>query len=100
MVLPNCDDGSSKTLWMENGWRDQRLDAEELYDLVFDPNENQNLAANPVRRSVLEEMRGRLDKWMGATNDPLLHGPVKAPKKAVTNDPDQTSPVDPVHVIS
>jgi len=90
--LPNCDDGHSKTLWLENGWPDRPVAAEQLYDLVFDPNEVRNVSDEPAHRGVLKQMRERLDRWMRATNDPLLRGPVKAPAEAVVNDPDGTSP--------
>ena len=90
--LPNCDDGFSKTLWLENGWRDRPVDAEQLFDLMFDPNETRNVAADPAQRAALDEMRGRLDRWMRATADPLLHGPIQPPKGATANDPDGISP--------
>jgi arylsulfatase A-like enzyme len=90
--LPNCDDGPSKSLWVENGWRNRTVDREQLYDLMFDPNEIRNLAADAGSAGVLAEMRGRMDRWMKATDDPLLRGPVKAPKGAMANDPDGTSP--------
>jgi formylglycine-generating enzyme len=35
-------------------------------------------------------------RWAGRTNDPLLSGPVKAPRGAVVNDPDGVSPQEPV----
>jgi len=90
--LPNCDDSPSKSLWLEHGWRDRTVDAEQLYDLVFDANETHNVAADPAARGALDDMRARLDRWMRATNDPLLAGPVKAPKGATANDPEGTSP--------
>lgn len=91
-VLPNCDDGLSKNLWLEYGWKQQILPRESLYDLVFDPTEHQNLASDPAFSGTLAEMRGRMDTWMRATNDPLLRGPVRAPHGAQVNDPDGTSP--------
>ena len=91
-VLPNCDDGLSKDVWLKHGWKDRMVDEEQLYDLVFDPNERQNLAAEPRAKAALEEMRGRLDKWMRSTNDPALRGPVAAPAGATVNDVDGTSP--------
>jgi arylsulfatase A-like enzyme len=97
--LPNCDDGPSKALWVENGWRDRTVDKEQLYDLMFDPNEVRNIAADPGASGALGEMRGRMDRWMKATNDPLLRGPVKAPKGATANDPDGTSPKEPAKVV-
>lgn len=79
VVLPNCDDGYSKTYWMESGWKSRPSIAhEELFDLVFDPNEQNNLAENsdPASLSTLKELRDRLDAWMVRTNDPILQGPV------------------------
>lgn len=91
-VLPNCDDGLSKDVWVANGWKARTDPREQLYDTLFDPNEVNNLAAAPAHRAKLDEMRGRLDAWMKRTNDPLLRGPVKAPPGATANDPDGLSP--------
>jgi N-sulfoglucosamine sulfohydrolase len=90
--LPNCDDGPSKTLWLESGWRSRTVEAEQLYDLVFDPNETRNLVGDASAAQPLAGMRARLDRWMRATSDPLLHGPVKAPPGARVNDPEGMSP--------
>lgn len=98
-VLPNCDDGPTKAYWVENGWAQQSVAPEALYDLLFDPNERNNLAGDLTGRSTLEEMRNRLDAWMRSTHDPLLHGPVPAPRGASYNDPDEVSPHDPVTVV-
>ena len=92
--LPNCDDGLSKTLWLEHGWRDRRVDAEQLFDLMFDPNETRNVAAEPGQRRRWTKCAARLDRWMRATDDPILHGPIMAPKGATANDPDGISPSD------
>jgi arylsulfatase A-like enzyme len=90
-VLCNCDDGPSKGLWVKHGWKDRILPQEEVYDLFFDPNERANLASNPAFQVTLDELRNRLDQWMHATNDPLLAGPVKAPRGATIDDPDSIS---------
>jgi N-sulfoglucosamine sulfohydrolase len=94
-VLPNCDDSPSKDVWLEHGWGQHAPAVEELYDLVFDPNQAHNLAGNPKMAAVLEEMRGRLARWMHDTADPLLRGPVPAPPGARANDPDGLSPREP-----
>jgi arylsulfatase A-like enzyme len=99
-VLPNCDDGPSKRYWVKNGWASQIVAPEALYDLLFDPNERNNLAGDSSYRSALDEMRKRLDAWMRSTDDPLLHGPVKAPPGAQINDPNEGSPNDPIEVVS
>ena len=91
-VLPNCDDGLSKDIWLQYGWKNRPVAREQLYDLVFDPNETNNLAADSAHRETLAGMRARLENWMKATNDPALLGPVKAPAGAVVNDVDGTSP--------
>jgi arylsulfatase A-like enzyme len=95
-VLPNCDDGPSKTVWLDHGWREQTVAREQLYDLVFDPAEQNNLAADPKSGAALAEMRGRLDRWMQRTADPLLKGPVPLPPGATVNPVDGTSPKEPV----
>jgi N-sulfoglucosamine sulfohydrolase len=97
--LPNCDDSLSKSLWLDHGWRDRRVDSEQLFDLMFDPNETRNAAPDPAQRSTLDEMRGRLDRWMRATHDPILKGPIAAPKGATANDPDGISPRDEPHIL-
>jgi arylsulfatase A-like enzyme len=95
-VLPNCDDSPSKSLWLEYGWKEKIQPQEELYDLIFDPSESNNLAGDPQSAAALREMRARLDAWMKRTDDPLLKGPVKAPKGAKVNPVDQISPKEPV----
>ena len=91
-VLPNCDDSPSKRVWMDAGWRELPPPAEALFDLVFDPHEAHNLAGEPRVAGVLADLRARLARWMVATNDPLLAGPVPAPAGAVVNDADGVSP--------
>lgn len=90
--LPNCDDGLSKSLWVEHGWRDQPVVREALFDLMFDPAERRNVISDPALQPALKEMRGRMERWMQATNDPLLKGPVPPPPGAQVNDPNGLSP--------
>lgn len=98
-VQTRCDDGLSKSLWLEFGWKQHRLPEEDLYDLIFDPGEHQNLVADPQYKGTLMEMRVRLDSWMRRTNDPILRGPVPAPPGAKVNDPDGTSPKEPTRTV-
>jgi N-sulfoglucosamine sulfohydrolase len=98
--LPNCDDGPSKSLWMEHGWTDRPVAREELHDLAFDPNEACNRAADPDCAEALDALRARLDRWMQETDDPILHGlPVPAPPGARANDPDGISPGEEPRVV-
>ena len=71
------------------------VDTEELYDLVFDPNEGRNVAGDRRTRRVLAELRDRLEEWMAERDDPLLDGPVPPPPGAEINDPSQISPAEP-----
>jgi arylsulfatase A-like enzyme len=91
-VLPNCDDSPSKDVWLKHGWRERHVPQEQLYDLIFDPNETHSLADDPLMADILDEMRGRLEQWMCATDDPILNGPVPAPSGTRFNDPDGLSP--------
>jgi N-sulfoglucosamine sulfohydrolase len=94
IVLSNCDDSEAKTVWLEHDWAERPKEMERLYDVIFDPNETQNLAADPAHAQVLTEMRGRLQRWMESTADPLLSGPLVAPAGARINDKRGASPRD------
>ncbi len=94
-TLPNCDDSLSKELWVAHGWAERPIAREQLYDLLFDPNEQCNLAGDPDHASTLQTLRDELDEWMRRTDDPLLQGePVPQPPGTVINDPDGGSPRD------
>lgn len=90
-VLVNCDAGESKSLWLARDWAQRAVAEEFLFDLCFDPNEVSNQVSNPACSVVLQEMRGRLERWMVETNDPLLSGTVPAPAGARLNNPDDVS---------
>ncbi len=49
---------------------------EELYDLAADPLERTNLATDPAHADEVARLRGLVDEWMRATDDPLLRGPI------------------------
>lgn len=70
----NIDGGHSKTVAVANGLLDAQVPTEELFDLVLDPMERHNLAADPAHAQIREELRQALAKWMRDTNDPLLSG--------------------------
>jgi arylsulfatase A-like enzyme len=86
-VLPNIDDSPSKDLLLHHGLAEMPRPREELYDLLFDPNESHNLAESPDHADLRAVMRERLETWMQTTDDPLLAGFVRAPDGAEVNDP-------------
>jgi len=95
-VLPNCDEGLSKTLWLEHGWANSNVENEYLFDLVFDPAESCNLAHDPHHAGVLADMRKQLTDWMKKTSDPLLDGPLYAPAGSRACNPNALEPEDEV----
>jgi N-sulfoglucosamine sulfohydrolase len=99
-VLANCDDSASKQVWLDAGWGERTVAREQLYDLVLDPAEMSNLVAEPTCAEALAEMRGRLDRWMRDTDDPLLDGPVAPPVGAEVNEQWQVSPDEPTRVVT
>lgn len=94
-VLPNVDDGPSKDLLLANGFAEREIAKEQLYDLLFDPNEANNLLDDPTYGDVLEDLRGQLHQWMTDTEDPLLAGHVDPPAGVEINLPDQLSASEP-----
>ena len=51
-----------------------RRPAEELYDVVADPDQITNLAGNAAHRDTLSQLRAALTQWRAATKDPWLQG--------------------------
>lgn len=92
--MPNCDNGYSKSLWVDNGWLDKHLVQEELYDLIFDPNETNNLIDSPELTEVASDSRTRLEKWMRETGDPALHGMpgTHCPESVIVDDQNEAEP--------
>jgi N-sulfoglucosamine sulfohydrolase len=98
-VLANTDDGPSKDLLIAHGWAEREVPPEQLYDLVFDPNEAHNAIDDPVYAAVAGELRARLEQWMRDTADPLLAGHVDPPPGVEINLPDQLSATEPTVLV-
>jgi len=94
-VLANCDDSPSRDVLLESGWKTRAEPQELLFDLVFDPNEANNLADRAQWSNELADMRRRLDAWMDKTDDPLRRGPILLPEGATVNSREQTSASEP-----
>jgi arylsulfatase A-like enzyme len=91
-VLSNTDGSPSKNVWLTYGWQNWPIEQEQLYDLIFDPNEANNLAVLPTYAHILNDLRQQLENWMQRTHDPLLNGPVPAPPGALVGDPNEIEP--------
>ena len=91
--LANCDNSISKDLMLRHGWAELPMVEEQLYDLVFDPNEAANLAGDPRHAATLADLRARLAHWMEATDDPILRAPIPKPAESGISPPDDVDPM-------
>ncbi len=73
----NIDSSPVKEFMNENGLDQLEKDREYLYDLYFDPLEENNLVDQKGQAKVLEYLRERLKSFMEETEDPLLKGPIE-----------------------
>jgi len=85
-VMPNVDESPSRDVWLAHGWDRHPVAREQLYDLVFDPQQRHNLIGNASVAVIRQELASRLDAWMEETRDPLLDGPVPLPAGARSTD--------------
>jgi arylsulfatase A-like enzyme len=88
----HVDASPTKDLLRDRGFFEPRRPPELLFDLARDPLERTDLADDPAHASVRDALRGRLDRWMRATNDPLLAGEVAAPAGATLTPVDSYDP--------
>ncbi|MBK8019909.1 MAG: sulfatase-like hydrolase/transferase [Chloroflexi bacterium] len=51
----------------------------ELYDLMEDPLERDNLTGDPAHAEIQRALTQTLLAWMEETNDPILRGPIPSP---------------------
>ena len=80
----NCDPSPSKKIRMECGWENWKQPREQLYDLIVDPEEKENLAGNPEYQEIQNHLIRLLARWMEETGDFL---PEKLPERPQTEDP-------------
>lgn len=96
-VMVNIDDSPSKTLFHQHGFAARPRSTVQLYDLILDPAERNNLAGDPAYREVERDLTERLEAWMKATDDPLLKGSVPPPANGRVNLRTQYSPSEPLN---
>ena len=94
LPLANIDDTRSKRELMEHGLLLQTTEKEALYDLLYDPQERQNRAADPAYQTIKAEMAERLERWMAATDDPIRHGDIALPAGAKCNTRESLQPYE------
>ncbi len=94
MLLPNTDDGHTKSAFIARGAHRVERPMELLYDLSTDPDEMKNLAGDPAHADTLAELRGRVQRHMETTDDPLLAGPVPRPDGAIITPLGAITPED------
>ncbi|MBX2852142.1 MAG: sulfatase [Phycisphaeraceae bacterium] len=84
--LSDCDGGPTKTYIIDNHDRDEehrrafklcfdKRPAEELYDVVKDPEQLHNVAKDPAYADAIKQMRKRLQERLIETNDPRAANP-------------------------
>ncbi|MFI3318574.1 MAG: sulfatase [Rikenellaceae bacterium] len=80
LMQPQYRDGTPWSDAMKKTWREGKVKfaddwlkdyrpSEELYDIVNDPHEINNLAADPKYSKQLAQMRGYLEEWITETDD-------------------------------
>jgi N-sulfoglucosamine sulfohydrolase len=67
----------------------------ELFDLVTDPDELENLAEDPAYSRQLNKLKRELDKWRENTHDPLLDPDVDKKWRELSEQVQETNRFDP-----
>lgn len=68
----NTDDTLTKALWLREGWVEEPLACEGLFNLERDPEERHNLVNDVLYREVLSELRSLMVARMARFENPLL----------------------------
>lgn len=80
--MANTDGGPSKSEFLAYDFPNRVRPRLELYDLVYDAAERNNLADDPDYAAVRDELLAKLVDWQERTNDPILQGRIPAPPGA------------------
>ena len=73
---------------MENGYASYPKAEEAFYDLIYDPDEMNNLIDHEELHEIINEFRNQLHDFQVKTNDPLLNGPLPVKPSYKVNKPD------------
>lgn len=98
-VPANIDNGYSKDFLLDHGLLGQKRATEELFDLVFDPNERNNVADDASYSSIKLQLVEPLAQRLEETDDFLGRRPVPRPANFILNkrtcvDPDSQDSSD------
>jgi arylsulfatase A-like enzyme len=93
-VLPNVDNGLTKSHLMDLGLPIGEHPREMLFDLAADPGEFENLVGSLYYTDTLADLRRRLDNWMERTDDPIRHGQIPPPPGSIITPHDAVDPED------
>ena len=84
----NTDSNKVKDFYMENGYGSYPKAEEAFYDLIYDPDEMNNLIDHEDLHEIIDEFRNQLHDFQVKTNDPLLNGPLPVKPSYKVNKPD------------
>ena len=96
VIQANIDTSPTKEQLRKIGWMNREIKNTELYDLLYDPQEKNNLFGKPEANEIYKELSKRLNRQMEETDDPLLenNGVVPRPKGTRINKRETTEPGD------
>lgn len=90
--LSNIDNSPAKDFLMAGGLAETEKSPVELYDLVLDPLERNNVVNDPRYGDTVQELNRVLSLWQEQTGDPLLRGELVPSRESVVNRPQCTEP--------
>ena len=73
----NFDDSEAKEFYLDHGLVDYPKYEEALYDLYYDPQEENNIINHEEVKDVVKTMKDKLNEFQVRTNDPILKGPLE-----------------------
>lgn len=92
-AMANCDPSPSKDLYVANGWGEEIIAEEVMYDTLLDPHERVNLldasgrAIRDMHAADTQRLKDRLARWMDETQDPMRSGFIEPQVGGQMNDP-------------